>query len=315
MTHETVFGPVVSSRLGRSLGLDLLGATICSFDCLYCESGRTTNHTLVREPYVPAGVILDELKAWLDSSPGDVDHITLGGMGEPCLNADMGSVITGVRELVPDVPVAVLTNSSLLPDPLIRKELSRCQAVLPSLDTLIQKEFFRLNRPCAALSVDDIAQALLTFRSEYSGAIFLEVLLVKGVNDSQANLSALKAFCRELLPDRVDVVTMTRPGAHVRDGAVDEAVAHSWRQALGSRAAPGAGSERTGHEFVKTLADLERSILNSLKRRPQSGPQLGQALQADTEQVEIVLSRLVEEGRIASSKAYGQLFYSMTPGQ
>lgn len=315
MTLETVFGPVVSSRLGRSLGLDLLGAPICSFDCLYCESGRTVAHTLVRKPYVRSEVILEELGQWLKAPSGPVDHITLGGMGEPCLNSEMEAVINGVRKLAPDVPVAVLTNSSLLPDPLIRNELTRCQAVLPSLDTLIPREFYRLNRPCASLSLDDIAQSLLTFRSEFSGAIFLEILLVRGINDSQANLAALTAFCRELVPDRVDVVTMTRPGAHIRVGSVDAGVLQSWRKALGGRTASSPGSERTGHEFERTLTDLESSIISSLKRRPQSRFQLGQALQADPKQMEAALSRLVEQGRIETQKAFDQLFYALKAGR
>ena len=315
MTHETVFGPVVSSRLGRSLGLDLLGATICSFDCLYCESGRTAAHTLVRKPYVRSEVILEELRRWLTTPSGPVDHITLGGMGEPCLNSEMGAVINGVRKLAPDVPVAVLTNSSLLPDPLIRNELTRCQAVLPSLDTLIPTEFHRLNRPCASLSLDDIAQSLLTFRSEFSGAIFLEILLVRGINDSRANLSALTAFCRELAPDRVDVVTMSRPGAHIREGSVDASVVLAWRKTLGGLTDSNPGSERTGHEFERTLTDLESSIISSLKRRPQSRFQLGQALQADPKQMEAVLFRLVEQGRIKTQEAFGQLFYSLKSGR
>jgi len=238
--HGLIFGPVRSGRLGTSLGLDLLGAKICSFDCLYCEVGPTRALTSVRKPYVPADKILGELAYWLFNPHPEFDVITLGGMGEPTLNSDMGRIIEGVRELVPGVPVAVLTNSSLINDPQVRTELALADLVLPSMDSLVPSEFALINKPVSGLSLLDIRRGLLEFRKLFSGRLCLEVLVLTGVNDTQENLDRLSAFCTELAPDRVDVVTMTRPGAYIQAMPAPPATLERFRQAL---CAPGTGRE------------------------------------------------------------------------
>ena len=230
--HGLIFGPVRSGRLGTSLGLDLLGAKICSFDCLYCEVGPTRALTAARKPYVPADKILGELASWLFNPHPPFEVVTLGGMGEPTLNSDMGRIIEGVRELAPGVPVAVLTNSSLIRDPQVRTELALADLVLPSMDSLVPSEFAAINKPVSGLSLLDIRRGLLEFRKHFSGKLCLEVLVLAGVNDTRENLERLSAFCAELAPDRVDVVTMTRPGAYLQAMPAPPATLERFRQAL-----------------------------------------------------------------------------------
>ena len=168
-----VFGPVCSGRLGLSLGLDLLGAKICSFDCLYCEVGPTRCFTLERRPYVSAGQVLSELEDFLRQDHPGFEVITLGGMGEPTLNSDLAGIIKGARELAPGVPVAVLTNSSLMSDKAVRQELGLADMVLPSMDSLEPSEYLRLNRPVSGLRLADIRQGLLDFRKDFAGLLRL----------------------------------------------------------------------------------------------------------------------------------------------
>ncbi|WP_054652447.1 radical SAM protein [Salidesulfovibrio brasiliensis] len=221
MGFKFVFGPVMSGRLGRSLGLDLLGGRICSMDCVYCEVGATRQHTIQRAPYVPAEDILDELETWKDEGHQPPDMITLGGLGEPTLNTELPYVIEEARKLFPGVPVAVLTNATLMPDPQVRSELALADVVLPSLDSLVEEECERVNRPVPGVEAATVADALEQFRSEYSGKIFLEILLVRGVNDSERNLDRLADFCRRNAFDRIDVVTLSRPGTERSAEAVD----------------------------------------------------------------------------------------------
>jgi wyosine [tRNA(Phe)-imidazoG37] synthetase (radical SAM superfamily) len=309
MNYRYIFGPVRSRRLGLSLGIDLLGDRICSFDCLYCECGPTKQCTAERRPYAPAGEILDELRRWLERERYSLDHITLGGLGEPCLNSDLGRIVAGVRELAPSTPVAVLTNGSLLPLPEVRRELSGCDVVLPSLDTLVPEEFLRLNRPSEPTDPEAVAGSLLEFASGFDGSLSLEILLVRGVNDSDENLERLRDFCGRLRPNRLDIVTMTRPGAHEGARPVSMQTLHRWQASLRG-AGSGVREKRDYAPRVRHAGDAVRSlVLGSLKRRPQSVQQLSRSLGADAEIVSRAVQDLLRRNRIVTLDLEGETFY------
>ena len=310
-----VFGPVLSGRLGRSLGLDLLGARICSMNCAYCESGPLERLTLARAPYVPAAALLDELRAWEAGRKkrGEPlpDAVPLGGMGEPTLNSELAQIIRGVRGILPGVPVAVLTNASLMTDAQVRAELARADMVLPSLDSLVPQEFTRVNRGHPALDCAAIAQGVLAFRRQSAAKVCLEVLLVAGVNDSEANLERLAAYCAELAPHRVDVTTLSRPGTEAWAKPVDAATLARWRHRLGGGAqlqpkaavAPAGRAEKRQEQCGDmSLDEVRARIQASLARRPQTAAQLSKALLAEPALVlralaELLGQSLVEEIR------------------
>ena len=256
-------------------------------------------HTLHRRPYVPAETILSELEQWLATNDYRPDYITLGGLGEPCLNSDLGRIITGIKDLAPEVPIAVLTNSSLLGDPLIRKELLRCQAVLPSLDTLVEQECSVLNAPCFPLDPEELAHGILHFAREFSGRLFLEILLVQGYNDTEENLGRLRSFCRELRPHRIDVVTMTRPGACLEARPIAEETLHRWRSEL-EPLAKGTGPE-PGHRKApsRMRPEAKEEVLASLRRRPQTRSDLMAGLGIEGPLVDEIVGELLREGLIA----------------
>uniref|UniRef100_I2PZS6 Fe-S oxidoreductase n=1 Tax=Desulfovibrio sp. U5L TaxID=596152 RepID=I2PZS6_9BACT len=320
-----VFGPVASGRLGLSLGLDLLGARICTFDCLYCEAGVTEALTTARKPYVPARRILGELADWKAAGHGLPDAVTLGGLGEPCLNTDCGEIIAGARELFPDVPVAVLTNSSLLSDPDVRSALSGADIVLPSMDTLVTAEYQCLNRPHKSLGLEAIRQGLLDFRAGFAGSIFLEILLVAGQNDSAENLELLRDFCRELAPTRVDVVTLSRPGAHPGAKAVAGDVLARFREVLGAvrpvPSAPSGGGHgpagfwgdiaaRAPRDPGLTDEDLAARIAASVARRPQTAAGLATALGLPVPRIQSALDALLRTGAVRRERSGQDIFYS-----
>ncbi|THB63640.1 MAG: radical SAM protein [Desulfovibrio sp.] len=307
MSMRYIFGPVGSSRLGRSLGIDLLGRKICSFDCLYCEVGPTAKHTLLRSPYVRAEAIREELLVWRDEHIDLPDYVTLGGSGEPCLNSELPEILALCRELFPSTPLAVLTNSTLLGDPQVRAELAGADAVLPSLDSLVPSEYERLNQPVPGFDLHTLAQGLLEFCREFPGKIFLEVLLAKGINDTEQNLGLLKDYVVGLRPERVDVVTMTRPGAHAGALPVDANTLERWREALTVDKGPAAASSHSGPEAPQfkgkppssePLANIDETIYASLCRRPQTALQLASALGIEPVLVDRALATLLEHGHI-----------------
>jgi len=299
MTYKYVFGPVLSSRLGLSLGLDLTGAAICSMDCLYCEVGRTALLTTARKPYVPARLILEELAHWKEHVGRKIDAVTLGGSGEPLLNSEFGEVIRGARRIMAGTPVAVLTNASLLTDPAVRRELAQADAVLPSLDSLVPEEFAAVNRPEQGVKPQAVAEALLAFRREFTGKIFLEVLLVAGINDSEENLRRLKAFLPGLAPERVDVVTLSRPGAYPEARSVDKATLERWRQILGAGQADDlCVTAESSNPKALTKQDIQEIVRNSVRRRPQTAEQLARATGLAAESVREALDDLTKMGGV-----------------
>lgn len=318
--------------------MDLLGKRICSLDCIYCEVGPTRVHTLHRRPYMPAKTILDELHAWKTQQLPKPDYLTLGGLGEPCLNSELEQIIAGCRDIFPDIPVAVLTNSTLFPDPAVRRELTGAQVVLPSMDTLVQSEFLRINKPCKDVVLNNMITGLLDFRQDYSGRIFLEILLTRGVNDSAENLALLREFIPRLQPDRVDVVTMTRPGASPLAEAVSDMTLKEWRSALSpaahmdvrTHAGQNQSDEDAGtaslsgsvdESWAKTLPkageltdDAARElILNSLRRRPQTINQVRAALGLNASQAEALFADLFAQGHIRHAHELGEDFYQVSP--
>lgn len=230
--YKHIFGPVHSSRLGVSLGLDLLGHQICSYDCVYCEVGATRCLTTKVRPYVHAEDILRELDQWMRKYSMDLDHVTLGGLGEPCLNSEMETIIKEARKIVPHIPIAVLTNSSMLVNPGVRRSLLCADRVLPSMDSLVESEFVALNRPHFSVRLAEVASALLGFRQTYHGALYLEVLLVKGYNDSTENLELLSRYVDDLQPERVDVVTLMRQSVFKDLHFVAPATRDHWQTVL-----------------------------------------------------------------------------------
>ena len=163
--REYIFGPVPSRRLGRSLGVDLVPFKTCTYDCIYCQLGRTTNKTMQRKEWVSIDIVIEQLKAKLSSKP---DYITLSGSGEPTLYSRLEELIIKIKDIT-DIPVAVLTNGSLLWLPEVRNALKSADMVVPSLDAGSSQLFQYVNRPHADIRFSKMLQGLGDFRKYYSG--------------------------------------------------------------------------------------------------------------------------------------------------
>ena len=205
-----VYGPVPSRRLGRSLGVDALTFKTCSFDCLYCQLGHTTQHTVERREYVPVEEILDEVRRKLaDDTP---QYISFAGSGEPTLHSRLGDIIRNIKILT-DVPVVVITNGSLLWRADVRSDLAAADVVIPSLDGGSAAQLAQVNAPEASLDFQTIVEGLVRFRKEFHGQFWLEIMLLGGVNDDDASVDALSRLVCEINPDKVQLNSVCRPPA------------------------------------------------------------------------------------------------------
>lgn len=211
MNTKYVFGPIASRRLGISLGVDLVTRKTCTQDCPYCEAGWTTNLTLERKEYVPAEAVKNELKSVLDGSP-EIDFITFSGAGEPTLNSKIGEIVNFIKDEYPQYSLCLLTNGSLLGDPVVADEVKRVDLVIPNLDASCAGEFKLINRPAPGLNFENFFAGLETFSHNFNGKIFLEIFIAPGINDSDDSIRRFAELVKKLKLDKVQLNTLDRPG-------------------------------------------------------------------------------------------------------
>ncbi|HOX06170.1 MAG TPA: radical SAM protein [Planctomycetota bacterium] len=205
-----VFGPVPSRRLGASLGVDLIDFKTCSYDCVYCQLGRTSLHCSAAPEAVAPETIVAEVRERLASGPRP-DWITLAGSGEPTLHPRLGEVLAGLRQF--GVPVAVITNGSLLWREETAAACAGADLVSPTLVAGSEEVWRRVNRPHGSLDFRRMVDGLVAFRGRFRGQLWLEVMLVAGVNDSEDEVRRIAALAGRIRPDRVQLNTAVRPPA------------------------------------------------------------------------------------------------------
>lgn len=306
-TRRLIYGPVPSRRLGLSLGLDLVPFKTCSYDCIYCQLGKTDNKTIERKAYVPIEAILEQLSPRLKAG-GPIDFITLGGSGEPTLNAHIGQLIHNVKKLT-DIPVAVLTNSSLFGNPDVRQSLMEADVVLPSLDAFHDDGFQIINRPHPEITFDNMVAGLVAFKQAFSGKIWLEVFILEGVNATQAEAIACRRWMNKIDPDKVHVNTAVRPPAEAFARQVSPEGMRRFCDMIGDKAEVIASFQ--GTTKPATRAGLNEDLLDILSRRPCTLEDLSTALGTHINEILKHVDPMVKAGRILVSKKGAANYYQI----
>jgi len=228
---STVFGPVPSRRLGLSLGVDPIPFKTCNMDCVYCELGRTRRLTAERKVYIPVEQILADVREALQAWPR-LDHVTVTGSGEPTLHTGLGDIIRGIRQMT-GIPVAVITHSSLLHLAEVRAGLCEANVLVPSLDAVTPKVFRNVNHPHKSIDPARTVGGLIALRNEFEGDYWLEIVLVRGINDTSEEITALKQAIQRIRPDRVQLNTVVRPPAYPFAEPLSEKELEAIRDTLG----------------------------------------------------------------------------------
>jgi len=205
MPESTVYGPVASWRLGRSLGIDMLctDKKTCNFDCVYCQLGPAENLQTERKDFVSLSKLSDDLNAARGVA---ADWATFSGMGEPTLAANLGAAISIVKSML-DIPVAVFTNAGLISDENVRRELALADMVIAKLDATDENLFRTINRPAEGISFGKMLQSLQVFRMEYKGKLAVDIML-SDMNKDQ--VYTLQYMAKLLIPDQVQINTPVR---------------------------------------------------------------------------------------------------------
>ncbi len=301
-----LFGPVPSQRLGISLGIDPIPRKVCSFNCIYCEVARTTLLTLERKPYIPGEEILAELRVWLRENPGRPDYLTFSGSGEPTLNSQIGWMIREIKRRT-DLPVAVITNGSTLFLPEVRRDLLAADVVLPSLDAATPETFVKINHPHRDITVEKLVEGLIRFREEYPGPVWLEILLVHGVNDSEEEFQALAGAVQRIRPDKVHITTVTRPPGFGRAQPAAPEKLQRLQEILGPVARVAVSFSARAQKTV--AANLRDAVLELLKIRACTREDMVRALGVPAENLEAELRSLQEQGRLRLIRFGDRVFY------
>jgi wyosine [tRNA(Phe)-imidazoG37] synthetase (radical SAM superfamily) len=321
--RRMVFGPVPSRRLGFSLGVDLVPFKTCPLDCIYCQLGRTTDRTVKRRQYIPSGEILRQVRAALKhggkarrqrsrSRSGRVDWITLSGSGEPTLHSEVGEIIRGIKKMT-DVPVAVLTSGTLLYNASVRKALYDADLVVPDLDAGSAKTFKKINRPHPSLDFAKMVSGIKEFVDHFPGRVWLELVLVKGINDTPKELIRIGTLAGWIGPERVQLNTVVRPPAST---GAQPLSASEMRQARSALAKILNGipidivSPARGTQTRLPGSEIEEKIISWLKRRPATIKDLAAGTGAPGSDIVKRIEHLVEAGKVREERFRGSTYYT-----
>ena len=308
MDYHYLFGPVPSRRVGRSLGVDLVPSKTCSFDCPFCEVGRTTSETTRRAEYVPTDVVIEELRHWLEHD-GEADVITLAGSGEPTLHSHFGDIIEAIQAAC-DIPVVLLTNSSLLHLADVREAAARAAIVKGSLSAWDDRSFKRVNRPASDLDLETVVAGLREFRACFGCQFWIEVFLMRGINDAPGDVAKIAALVESIAPDLVQLNTVVRPPAY----QAAEAISPRELEHLAPLFKPKAEiiARFQAGDAVKESSVDRSHIQAMLSRRPCTIDDIAGAFAISAVQAEALVEDLLATSSIASINRPDGTYYALS---
>ncbi len=316
MNYKHLFGPVISRRLGISLGVDVVPYKYCSMNCIYCEVGETTK--LINEPeeLVNLNEVIKELDDYISKNP-KLDYITFSGAGEPLLYSRIGDLINYIKDKYPQYKLALITNSTHLYRSDINAELLKLDMIMPSLDAIDQDIFESINRPYKTIMVKDIIDNLIDFNHKFLGEMWLEIFFVPELNDFPEELTRMREAIRLIKPERVQLNALDRPGTESwvqqEDREKLESIKTFFEASL---------PEDILVEIIKKVdkqlydenqssLEVEEKIITTIRRRPCTAQDMSQMLNIHINAINKVLHKLIEEKRIEGITQERGIFYKI----
>lgn len=302
-----IYGPVPSRRLGRSLGIDLVPFKTCTYDCVYCHLGRATDKTLKREKYVTADEVLSELERKL-AEKDTPDYISLAGSGEPTLNSSIGDLIGKIKSRT-DIPVAVLTNGSLLWMNEVQDDIMAANLVLPSLDAGDEKLFRCVNRPHEDISFEQMVDGLVSFTKRFSGEVWLEVLLLAGVTGIPSEAKKLSALATRIGASRIQLNTVSRPPAEDFAFPLSTDQMQALKSLFTGQVDIISENEHADAYLSSLAQEKDVDIMALLSRRPCTSTDVAAGLGIHTTEALKCLDALIKAGKVTTVRMGCRIFY------
>lgn len=303
------YGPVLSRRFGYSLGIDLIPLKTCIYDCIYCQLGKTTNKTIERRRYLDIDFngFEAELLKKLDGCPY-LSYITFSGSGEPTLNSDIAKLIDIVKN-VTDIPVAVLTSGGTLRFGSVINDIKGVDLLKVSLDAPDGKLLKRINRPCREVIFDKNISGLKRLLNSFNGDIWLEIMILEGINDSLDSAYKFKEIIEDLGEGikKIHINTAVRPsGGDYMKLPLKERL-QDIKNILGKKAEL-IGKVDT-EKYNRKLLLVEKEIMGLLRRRPSNMKDISQALGLNLNETIKIIDKLFGEEKIIASSRGSTRYY------
>ncbi|MGB4441996.1 MAG: radical SAM protein [Coriobacteriia bacterium] len=304
------FGPVPSRRLGRSLGVNNIPMKTCTYSCVYCQVGRTTHRGVDRQTFYPSADVAADVRRRVQETEiaGErLDYLAFVPDGEPTLDVNLGYEIEALKDL--GIPVAVITNGSLLWREDVRRDLSRADWVSVKVDTVDEATWHQLDRPHRSLDLPQLLEGINAFAAGFPGELVTETMLVTSLNDTEEGVRAVAEYVSGLHPSRAYLSIPTRPPAEpwVQSGP-DEPTLNRLFQRFAERAPQAEyliGYEGDG--FAST-GDIVTDLLSITAVHPMRSDAVAALLQVGGHSPE-VLERLIERGEVVRTEYGGHTFY------
>ncbi|OQY07524.1 MAG: hypothetical protein B6I22_02860 [Desulfobacteraceae bacterium 4572_123] len=302
---QYLFGPVPSRRFGRSLGVDLTPYKTCSFDCVFCQLGRTPKQTIARKKYVPIDDVLSELDTWLKTD-GQADYITLSGSGEPTLHSDFGQIFDFVHGNS-NIPTVLLTNGTMLYHPEVRDAAARSDVVKVSLSAWDQESYEWVNRPHSKLNFEQQVQGQIDFRARFNGKLYMEVFLLKGINGMEKDVRKIAEIAKKIAPDRIQLNTAVRPPAEEFAAPLSREQMEAFTKLFDP---PAEVIAEFSTARLKDIKANQETVLAMLKRRPCTAEQIGEVFSMHLNEVSKYLGKLIRTEKIQAERRNGAVYYA-----
>ncbi|WP_295155096.1 GTPase ObgE [uncultured Brachyspira sp.] len=307
---KRVFGPVISKRLGNSLGIDVIPHKTCSYNCIYCQLGSEENTKTNLADYYSADEIIYELKEALLNNK-NIDYITFAGSGEPTLYKNLKKLIYEIKQIT-DIPVCIITNGSLLYKQEMRSNLLMADLVIPSLDAGNIDTFKLIDQPDKEIDFDSMVNGLIEFRRVFKGEYWLEIFLLKGINDSEEELDDIIKIAKQIKPDMIQLVTATRRTSDNKALALNDEEMKKAKKYFELKCSikidiPSVSENAKGN----TKKITEEDIINFLIRQPDTIRMISISFNEDERRVNELLKKLVESGKLREEVVNGVLSYAV----
>ena len=292
--YTYLFGPVPSRRLGLSLGVDLNPMKVCTENCVFCQVGRTTELTLERKEWVPTNEVLAEFDRWV-AAGNQADYATLSGSGEPTMHSEFGAVMRHMKA-AGKFKTALLSNGSLMWIPEVRRDAALADVVKVTLSAWDENSFQRIHRPAEGVTFDRLLAGECALREEFSGQLWVEVMLLPGYNDAPEQVRAIAERVRLLRADAVHLNTTTRPALA---GVELPRVSEAWLCTVAPWFSPKAEIPVFTGKAVSSTSMSDSTLIDLLARHPITIEALAESAGVEISDVERRLAPLLAANRLA----------------
>ena len=307
---KRVFGPVLSKRLGNSLGIDVIPHKTCSYNCIYCQLGSEENTITDLTNYYSVDEIIYELKEALLNNK-NIDYITFTGSGEPTLYKDLKKLIYEIKQIT-DIPVCIITNGSLLYKQEMRSNLLLADLIIPSLDAGNEETFKLIDNPNKEIDFDKMVEGLIEFKKVFKGEYWLEIFLLKDINDNEVELDDIIKIVKKIKPDRIQLITATRRVANEKAKALSDEELKKIKKYFNSKCdieidIPNISENHKGNTRILT----EEDIVNFLIRQPDTAYIIAKSFNENERKVKELLDLLIKKNKVREEIVNGVISYAV----